>query len=190
MSKFDFLSSESFGDAEEFMERQKSYADLKREDLEKIPENEIVFAVTSWIESKFSEDWSDMGRVINSLPTPCINVYCADYIAKEIQNGGFGQAFFNTSRDFIGIAAEGFRALGYSKLGDVIEQALKINYDSGKKAAGRSIEDFLDFAEGEEYKTVDKDFQRIFDEKKFCRLAKDYIIKYKKYFGESAENQT
>lgn len=190
MSKFDFLTSGDFGDAEEFMERQKRYVDLKREDLDKISENEIVFAVTSWIESKFSEDWSDMGRVINSLPTPCINVYCADYIAKEIQNGGFGQAFFNTSRDFIGIAAQGFRALGYSKLGDVIEQALKINYDSGKKAAGRSIEDFLDFAAGEEYKTVDKDFQRIFDEKKFCRIAKDYIIKYKKYFGEGAENQT
>ena len=190
MSKFDFLSSEDFSDAEEFMERQKRYADLKREDLDKIPESEIVFAVTSWIESKFSEDWSDMGRVINSLPTPCINVYCADYIAKEIQNGGFGQAFFNTSRDSIGIAAQGFRALGYSKLGDVIEQALKINYDSGKKAAGRSIEDFLDFAAGEDYKTVDKDFNRVFDEKKFCRIAKDYIIKYKKYFGEGAENQT
>lgn len=184
MSKFDFLTSGDFHGAEEFMERQKCYAELKREDLDKIPENEIVFAVTSWIESKFSEDWSDMGRVINSLPTPCINVYCADYIANEILGGGFGQAFFNMSRDFIGIAAEGFRALGYSKLGDVIEQALKINYDSGKKAAGRSIEDFLDFATGEDYKTVDKDFQRIFDEKKFCRLAKDYIIKYKKYFGD------
>lgn len=190
MSKFDFLTSGEFHGAEEFMERQKCYAELKREDLDKILENEIVFAVTSWIESKFSEDWSDMGRVINSLPTPCINVYCADYVAKEIQNGGFGQAFFNTSRDFIGIAAQGFRALGYSKLGDVIEQALKINYDSGKKAAGRSIEDFLDFAAGDDYKTVDKDFKRVFDGGKFNRLAREYILKYSKYFGESNENRT
>lgn len=188
MSKFDFLTSGDIGGAEEFMARQKRYADLKREDLEKIPENEIVSAVTSWIESKFAEDWHDMGRVINSLPTPCINVYCADYAAKEVLGGGFGQAFFNTSRDFIGIAAEGFRALGYQKLGDVIEQALKINYDSGKKAAGRTIEDFLDFAAGEEYRTVDKDFQRVFDEKKFCRLAREYILKYSKYFGESDED--
>lgn len=183
MSKFDFLSSEDFSDAEKFMERQKRYANLKRDELEKIPENEIVSAVTSWIESKFAEDWHDMGRVINSLPTPCINVYCADYTANEILGGGFSQAFFNTSRDFIGIAAQGFRALGYSKLGDVIEQALKINYDSGKKAAGRSIEDFLDFAAGEEYKTVDKDFNRVFDGGKFNRLAKEYILRYKKYFG-------
>lgn len=187
MSKFDFLTSGNFADAEEFMEKQKRYAKLKRDELESIPENEIVAAVTSWIESKFSEDWSDMGRVINSLPTPCINVYCADHVSKEILSGGFGQAFFNTSRDFIGVAAEGFRAVGYPKLGNVIEQALKINYDSGKKAAGRSIEDFLDFAASDDYKTVDKDFCRVFDEGKFGRLARDYILKYKKYFGDGGD---
>lgn len=187
MSKFDFLSSSDFADAEEFMERQKRYADLKREDLDKIPESEIVSAVTSWIESKFSEDWSDMGRVINSLPTPCINVYCADYIAKEIQNGGFRQAFFNTSRDFIGISAQGFRALGYSKLGDVAEQALKLHYDSGKKPSGQDIEDFFALAENDDYRTLDKDFKRIFDAEKFNRLAREYILRHKKYFGESNE---
>lgn len=188
MSKFDFLSSEDFSDAEKFMERQKRYANLKRDGLEKIPENEIVSAVTSWIESKFAEDWSDMGRVINSLPTPCINVYCADYIAKEVLDGGFGQAFFNTSRDFIGIAAEGFRAVGYPKLGDVIEQALKLHYDSGKKPTGRGIEDFFALAENDDYRTLDKDFRRVFETEKFNRLAREYIIKYSKYFGESDED--
>ena len=110
MSKFDFLSSEDFADAESFMEQRKRYASLKRSELKSIPEDELVFAVTSWIEGKFSEDWRNMGEVINSLPTPCINVYCANHIKNEVQSGGFGQAFFNTSRDFIGIAAEGFRA--------------------------------------------------------------------------------
>lgn len=184
MGKFDFLSSGNFQGAEEFIEKQKRWAGLKSSELENIPEEEIVHGVTSWIESKFSEDWRDMGKVINSLPTPCLNVYCADYAAKEILDGGFGQAFFNISRDFIGAAAEGFRAIGYGKLGDVIEQALKINYDSGKKVTGRSIEDFLEFAANDDYKTVDKDFRRIFDEKKFNKLAKSYIISYKKYFGE------
>ena len=183
MSKFDFLSSDNFQDAEAFMERQKQYAELKRSELEKIPESEIVLAVTSWIEGKFSDDWRNMGEVINSLPTPCINVYCANYIKNEVQSGGFSQAFFNTSRDYVGIAAEGFRALGYQKLADIIEQALKVNFDSGKKVSGHSIEDFLDFAENDDYRTLDKDFCRVFDEKKFGRLARDYIIKYKKYFG-------
>lgn len=183
MSKFDFLTSGDFHGAEEFMERQKRYAELKRDELEKIPENEIVFAVTSWIEGKFSEDWSDMGRVINSLPTPCLNVYCADYTAKEILGGGFGQAFFNISRDFIGVAAEGFRAVGYPKLGDIIEQALKIHYDSGKQPAGRGIEDFFALAENDDYRTLDKDFKRVFDEGKFNRLAREYILRYEKYFG-------
>lgn len=183
MSKFDFLTSGELNGAEEFLEKQKRYANLKRGELENITENEIVTAVTSWIEGKFSEDWSDMGRVINSLPTPCINVYCADYVAKEILSGGFGQAFFNTSRDFIGIAADGFRAIGYAKLGDIIEQALKVHYDSGKKTAERGIEDFFALAENDDYRTLDKDFKRVFDGGKFCRLAREYILKYKKYFG-------
>ncbi|MCM1023687.1 MAG: DMP19 family protein [Prevotella sp.] len=184
MSKFDFLSSGDFSDAEEFLEKQKRYASLKSDELEGIPESETVFAVTSWIEGKFSEDWRDMGSVLNSLPTPCLNVYCANYVKNEILGGGFAQAFFNTSRDYIGVAAAGFRAIGYGKLGDVAEQALKINYDSGKKVSGRSIEDFLEFAANDDYKTVDKDFRRIFEEKKFNRLAKEYILKYTKYFGE------
>lgn len=189
MSKFDFISQGDFQGAEEFLENRKRYAALKSADLDSIPESEIVFAVTSWIESKFSEDWRNMGEVINSLPTPCINVYCASYIKNEVLNGGFSQAFFNTSRDYIGIAAAGFRALGYQKLADIIEQALKVNFDSGKKATGHGIEDFLDFAENDEYRTLDKDFCRVFDEKKFGRLARDYILKYAKYFGENNENR-
>ncbi len=187
MSKFDFLSSEIFGDVEAFMEQRKRYASLKRDELESIPENELVFAVTSWIEGKFSEDWRNMGEVINSLPTPCINVYCANHIGNEVLSGGFGQVFFNSSRDYIGVAAAGFRALGYPKLADITEQALKINYDSGKKTSGHSIEDFFALAENDDYRTLDKDFKRVFDEGKFNRLARDYILKYAKYFGETGE---
>lgn len=184
MSKFDFLLSGDLGDAEEFLQNQKRYAAMKRSELEGLPESETVHAVTSWIESKFAEDWRDMCAVINSLPTPCINVYCANYVKNEVLGGGFSQAFFNSSRDFIGLAAEGFRAIGYPKLGDVIEQALKAHYDSGKQPSGRGIEDFFALAEDDAYRTLDKDFRRVFDEGKFNRLARDYILKYRKYFGE------
>ena len=187
MSKFDFLSpapDELLRDAEEFMAKQKAYASLKRDELDGIPENEIVLAATSWIEGKFKEDWSDMCDVINSLPTPCLNLYCADYVMKEIFNGGFAQAFFNSSRDFIGAAAEGFRAIDYQDPADIIEKALKINFDSGKKISGRSIEDFLAFADNEEYHDLDVEFCKIFDDKKYNKLAQTYIMKYKKYFGE------
>ena len=187
MSKFDFLNISAdgiFPGAEEFMAKQKEYASLKRDQLDSIPKDEVILAVTSWIEGKFAEDWHDMCDVINSLPTPCLNVYCADYVTKEILNGGFAQAFFNSSRDYIGAAAEGFRAINYPEPADIIEDALKINFDSGKKISGRSLEDFLDFARGDEYESQDRKFCEIFDDKKFDSLAYDYIMKYKKYFGE------
>ena len=187
MSKFDFLNFTADGiipDAEEFMAKQKTYASLKRDELEGISESEIVLAVTSWIEGKFSEDWHDMCDVINSLPTPCLNIYCANYVTKEVLNGGFAQAFFNSSRDYIGAAAEGFRVLEYSELADIIESALKVNFDSGRKISGRSIIDFLEFAGSDEYNELDEKFCKEFDVKKFDSLAYGYIMKYKKYFGE------
>ena len=189
MSKFDFLNftaDETIPDAEEFMEKQKKYASLKRDELDGIPESEIVPAVTSWIEGKFSEDWHDMCSVINSLPTPCLNIYCANYVAKEVLNGGFAQAFFNSSRDYIGAAAEGFRALEYPEIADIIENALKTNFDSDRKISGRGIADFLEFAASDEYNGLDREFCEKFDVKKFDGLASGYIMKYKKYFGEEA----
>lgn len=184
MSKLDFLSEAS--DIDLFMEKHSAYKNLKSSELEGIPENEIVAAVTSWIEGKFSEDWSDMCDVINRLPTPCLNVFCADYITKEILGGGFAQAFFNSSRDFIGAAANGFRALDYGEPAEVIERALKVHFDSGIKPSGHGIEDFLEFSGSGEYNELDKDFLAAFDVLKFRRSVRDYVIKYKKYFG----NQT
>lgn len=185
MSKFDFLNlTAEIPDVEEFMKKQEKYSSLKRDELEGIPESEMVLAVTSWIEGKFSEDWHDMCAVINSLPTPCLNIYCANYVAKEVLNGGFAQAFFNSSRDYIGAAAEGFRALEYPEMADIIETALKTNFDSGRKISGRGITDFLEFAAGDEYDHLDREFCEKLDVKKFDKLAFGYIMKYKKYFGE------
>ena len=180
MSTFDFLSGST--DIDSFIEKQNKYKSLKRSELDSVPKDEIVLAVTCWIEGKFKEDWSDMAQVINGLPTPCLNLYCADYIAKEVLNGGFSQAFFNTSRDFIGAGAEGFRGIGYEKIDGIIERALKINFDSGK-AMGRSLEDFFALSEDSEYDELDNEFYSLFDDKKFTVLAYDYIMKYKKYFG-------
>lgn len=184
MSKFDYLNYSGGTDAEEFMRKQKEHASLRMEQLEVIPGNEIVHAVTSWIEGKFDEDWRNMCEVINSLPTPCLNIYCADYVTKEIENGGFAQAFFNSSRDYIGAGAEGFRAIGYPEPADIIEKALKIHFDSGRKASGHSIDDFLDLAGNEDYNAADMEFRKAFDKEKFDSLAQKYILKYSKYFGE------
>lgn len=182
MSKFDFLSGNN-PDIEKFMAKQEQYKKLKKSELDSVPKNEIVMAVTSWIEGKFADDWSDMCRVINSLPTPCLNVYCADYVTKEVMNGGFAQAFFNSSRDYIGAAAEGLRALGYAEPAEAVENALKINYDNGG-VSGRSFEDFLAFCGNNDYAETDSRFYSTFDDKKFTSLAYDYIIRYKQYFGD------
>lgn len=182
MSKFDFFASD-IKDADAFMKDQLCYKDLKRSELEDIPESEIVSAVTAWIEGKFADDWSDMCEKINALPTPCLNVYCADYIAKEVLNGGFAQVFFNASYDFVSAAAEGFRALGGGKTASVIDTALEI-YSGGAKPSGRSLEDFLEFSSSGAYDEADKAFISVFDDKRFCRLVRSYVLAYKKYFGD------
>lgn len=184
MGKLDFLGEDLSLSAEEFMDRQKKYAALKNPEVEGLAESEILEAVTGWIEGKFKEDWSDMCERINALPTPCLNVYCADYTAKEILNGGFSQAFFNLSRDFVGAAANGFLAMNYAELSDIIEAALKKHYDSGDKISDRSIEAFFALGETDEYDELDEKFKRTYDKNKLHKLAYEYIMHYKKYFGD------
>lgn len=180
MSKFDFFAAGA-ADADTFMQNQLRYKDLKRDELSDMPENEIVGAVTAWIECKFKEDWSDMGEKLNSLPTPCLNIYCAEITLNQVTESGFAEAIFNLSNDFLGIAANGFRAIGYEKLAEIVDSAVK---EGGtKRPSGRSFVDFLEFCENVSFSSQDKDFKRCFDESKFSRLAKQYILNYSKYFG-------
>lgn len=181
MSKFDFVGQlGQDSNADEFMNNQQKYRELKRSELEKMPENEIVGAVTAWIEASFKEDWSDMGERLNALPTPCLNIYCSAVALRQI-SGGFAEALFNLSNDFLGIAASGFRAVGYEKLAEIIDEAVKKCGSS--RPVGRGFEDFIEFCGDERFSSLDKDFRRCFDEAKFNRLAKQYIINYAKYFG-------
>ena len=129
MGKLEFFSG-GYVDAESFMAEQKAYAKLKNSELDSIPKNKLVGAVTAWVEGKFNENWSDMCEVINGLSTPCLYVYCADYITREIMNGGFSQLFFNLSRDYVGAGVSGFRAIGYNEAADIAERALKINEEN------------------------------------------------------------
>ncbi|MBQ8781341.1 MAG: DUF4375 domain-containing protein [Oscillospiraceae bacterium] len=182
MSKFDLISSVSFDGAEEFMKKQQAYASLKRDELESVPESEIVEAVTGWIEGKFKEDWSDMCSVVNSLPTPCLNLYCADFVAKEVLDGGFGQAFFNISPDFIGAAADGFHAMDCEKAAAAVEKAIEIHKGLDKKSS-HSFDDFLSLTASDDYAEADEMFRQAYSKERFSALAYKYVLRYKKYFG-------
>ena len=185
MSKYDYFYG-GIADIESFMAKHDTYKSLKNSKLESIPPEELLAAVTSWIEGKFAEDWSDMCHVINDLPTPCLNIYCAEYVSAEVLDGGFAQAFFNTSRDFIGAAANGLRAVGMDSAADVIERALKADFDSGVKSGGSGIDDFLGVLSDDRFSALDSDFRAVFDVDKYTKHAYDYIIHDKKYFGEQA----
>ena len=188
MSKFDFVDFVDFSaedSAGEFMRNYSAYAFLKSTELENIPENELVKAVTAWIESKFNDDWTDMCAVINKLPTPCLNVYCAAFAVGEILNGGFAQLFFNTSRDFIGAAASGLEAIGCIKAAEIVSDALKIHYDGKFTKSGSDFNAFVEFCSENHFDSLDKQFSDCFDNDRFNTLAGDYILKNKKYFGSN-----
>lgn len=185
MSKLDFLSGSSL-EAEDFMAEHSAYAKLKRSELDTLSGDKLLSAVTGWIEGKFAPDWSDMCEVINKLPTPCLNLYCADFAAREILDGGFAQAFFNTSRDFMGAAAAGFRAIGSCEAADIIEGALKQHFDSGDISSSvHSIEDFLRISSDDTYSRYDEEFHLYFGGSEHSKRACTYIMKYRKYFGEN-----
>ncbi len=191
MSVFDFLDASSLGDisdVDEFMKECEKYKSLKQSDIDNIPDEKLVTAVTSWVEGKFDEDWSNMGHVINEINTPAQNVYCCDYMLKEFFSGGFNQSFFNTSADFIGISAICFRTIGEINCAEtieyIVEEYKKRKETLPKSDVNSSLDMFLDSYQNNPLSDLDEKFKSVFNEKIYNEKIITYIRTKKQYFGD------
>lgn len=101
----------------------QEYEFLKQEEISSIPDDELVYAVMSWMWSKFNTDWSDDFEIISSLPKPCQDIYSVYIIEGEVNNGGFNQCYFNSSRQFTKMAESGFKAIGAAGYADLMIRA-------------------------------------------------------------------
>ncbi len=164
----------------------KKYEFLNKEDISTIPDDELVYAVMSWMWSKFNTDWSDDFEIISSLPKPCQDMYSVYIIEGEVNNGGFNQCYFNSSRQFTQMAEGGFQAMGAAGFADIMIRANTIYAeikDDLEKYDDGTLESFSESYENNPLNVLDDEFYIMYEREPLNQLCIDYIRANSEYFG-------
>lgn len=163
------------------------YKFLKQEELSSIQEDELVNAVMSWMWSKFNTDWSNDFEIISSLPKPCQDIYSVYNIEGEVNNGGFNQCYFNSSRQFTKMAEEGFQSIGAAGFADIMIRANTIYLeikDNLEKYDDGTLESFSESYENNPLNPLDDEFYSMYEKEPLDKLCIDYIQANSEYFGD------
>lgn len=170
-----------------FLNDLKKYESLKKEDISYIPDEKLVYAVMSWMWSKFNSDWSNQFTVISSLPKACQDIYSVYTIEAEVNNGGFNQCYFNSSKEFVVMAENGFKEIGAEGFSDIMSRAnfvyLDIKEDLEKFEDG-TIEGFSKSYENNPLNALDDEFYKMYEKESLEKLCIEYIRMNAKYFGD------
>ncbi len=162
------------------------YKTLKKEDISSIPDDELVYAVMSWMWSKFNSDWSNQFDVVSSLPIACQDIYSVYTIEAEVNNGGFNQCYFNSSKEYTIMAENGFKAIGAVGFLDIMTRANLIYSDIKddlEKFNDGTIESFSESYENNPLNDLDDDFYKMYEEEPLNELCVKYIRANWEYFG-------
>lgn len=165
----------------------KKYIHLKKEDISAIPNAELAYAVMSWMWSKFNSGRSDELEVISSLPKPCQDIYSVYTIEAEVNNGGFNQCFFNSSRQFTKMAESGFKAMGAEGFADIMIRAtllyLEIKDDLEDYNDG-FLKSFIKSYESNPLNALDDEFYNMYKKEPLDSIYIHYIRANSQYFGD------
>lgn len=165
----------------------KKYENLKTEDIASL--SELVFAVMSWMWSKFYSDWSNQNQynVILLLPKACQNIYSVYTIEAEVNNGGFNQCYFNSSKEFTKMAESGFKEIGAVNFADIMIRANLIYMDIKddlEKFNDGTIESFSKSYENNPLSELDDEFIKMYEREPLDKLCIKYIRANAQYFGD------
>lgn len=93
--------------------------------LQQLPDNELPGAVQQHVFIKVSEDRKREAELLTTLPEDVHAVYAGLILDAEVQNGGFNQFFWNSSR-FADAALHGLEKLGASEHADLLRRAMDL----------------------------------------------------------------
>jgi hypothetical protein len=160
---------------------------LRNKDLDKVADDQLVTTVMDWMWGKFNRDWSDQYEVISSLPKACQDIYSTFTIECEVNNGGFNQCYYNSSKDFTQMAEEGFKAIKAAGFADIMSRAnstyAEIKDDLEKQDDG-TLESFSKSYENNPLNELDTEFYAMYEKESLEQLYIDYIRANVQYFGD------
>lgn len=160
---------------------EQKYADLKNEQLDSIPDDELENAVTEWLFAKVDSKATTEVPIVRAMPKVCRYVYAAYIVSGEVTSRGFGECFMYIDSYLLSSAIEGFIDMGVNELASITEEACKIAGDFINKKGRNNI---ASLAEDKELAILSEKFGTSNDFINLSETFVKYIKANKEYFGE------
>ena len=169
-----------------FIDNKKQQT-LLNENMDKIPDDELVSTVMDWMWGKVNNDWSSEYAIISKLPKACQDIYSVYLIEAEVNNGGFNQCFYNSSKSFTLMAEEGFESIGAVGFADIMRRANSLYSeikDELEQYQDGTIEGFSKSYENNPLNELDEVFYQMYEQEVLDQLCVEYIKMNSEYFGD------
>ena len=141
--------------------------------------NAILIALSQSDRTEFGKD----NFSIQSIPQKIFS--CVWALEGEVNNGGFSQYFFNSSRETASFAVEALKVIGASKTAQLCEEAINVAFPSGLPADPDLIRSATaDFPESTEAKLSELDNQFYGYPDDLTDLLYRYVSMHPEEFGE------
>lgn len=164
------------------------YKELTIEQIDEIPNDELVKAVCVWMDGKM-DDGEGYGisrtETLKGLPEPCGYVYAIKLLIDEFEKNGFNKFYENPKNaEYIDFAIEGFRTLGEYDLTEICEQSKEKYKKLLKKHGEDYFSGFLIDYGNNALTELDFDFETIIEKKDLNRILINYIRGNSDDFGD------
>lgn len=162
-------------------EKKRKYKNLRNDDIESIPDEELESAIVEWLFSKLDEKGTTEVPVMRAMPKPCRNIYACYIVSGEVISEGFGKCFEYINSYLLASAIEGFIDMGAEELATITEQACGV---AGKYIAENGRKNMTLLNDDETLRELTRKFEESDDTLKLSGTVVDYIRKNRDYFGD------
>jgi hypothetical protein len=158
------------------------YKKLTSQTIDTIEERKLEQAVVGNIVAKMLSDLSDEYDIVMKLSKSQQAIYVIWLVESEVNNGGFNQFFYNSSREFAEYMVEAFTTIGAVKFSNLVQQAYetyKREKEKISKQQDGSSEGFSKSYEKNPLNKYDDEFYALYKKEDLNQLKIDFIRNYK-----------
>lgn len=160
--------------------KPKDYYNLKPEDIDTIPDEELENAVVQWLFSKIDTKGTTEVPIMRAMPKACRYVYAVYTVSGEVFSSGFGVTIGSMDSFILSTAIEGLLDMGAGKLAGILEQACAV--------AGEHIRengrDMSLLEQNEQLAHLSAEFEACNEAVELSDILVKYIKNNKDYFGD------
>jgi hypothetical protein len=178
LKKTNYPTDEELKKSIEAFENRTIYKKLTPEIISKIKDDDLEQAVYDNIAAKMMNDEREEIEIVKSLTTGQRAIYVVWVITGQIDNGGFNQFYFNSTRQFAEVGEEAFKTIGSEKRAALLNRANQTYNKSAevlKKYNDGTIEGFSKSYEENLFDKLDEEFYKLEEEESLRTLIIKYI---------------